>query len=206
MLPLLVPSVVGILSFCPGPVPTFVAPSSGRCSLAAIVADEDMYYMDFGLVSREQQGRSYASVSGFLRIASGGKALPSDLKSPSLVKGSQSWLSNEKRLQDFALGVVSYPLLLSVLAPLVAANGGVNELSAAFLPAISIIFATLLSLTLCAPVRAASACSSARSDRSPPRVCVSLSSQFDRVQSPDEDPRRGDQRKRKPRPAHAATP
>ena len=42
---------------------------------------------------------------------------------------------------------LAYPLLLKILAPL-AASGGITVLSYSFTPAVSILFGTLLSLTV----------------------------------------------------------
>jgi hypothetical protein len=110
--------------------------------------DPAITYTDYGLISRERQRRSYASLDGFLRIANGSQAIASDLRPPLPRPGDEAWLSWQRRCSIIGIAALSYPSLLSVVTPLVAANGELGSLTSAFLPTVSILFGALLSLTL----------------------------------------------------------
>jgi len=111
-------------------------------------SDPSITYTDYGLVSREQQRRAYASLDGFLRIANSSRVDAADLRPPLPRPGDEDWLSFERRGAVVLGASLAYPLLLEVLSKLIAADGSLLELTSAFLPAVSIIVGSLLSITL----------------------------------------------------------
>ena len=111
-------------------------------------SDPSITYTDYGLVSREQQRRAYASLDGFLRIANSSRVDAADLRPPLPRPGDEDWLSFERRGAVVLGASLAYPLLLEVLSKLIAADGSLLELTGAFLPAVSIIVGSLLSITL----------------------------------------------------------
>lgn len=112
----------------------------------------DLLYSDFGLISRERRNRAYASRRGFRRIASGDINADDEevLLPPAPKEGDERWLSGGFRLSVIGGASLAYPLLLKILGPLADTARGQNvaTLTSSFSPAVSILFGTLLSLTV----------------------------------------------------------
>ena len=90
-----------------------------------------------------------ASVAGFQRIASGFDPITTDLMPPPPQPGDERWLSSWFRLAIFACAALSYPLLLSAIGSVLPDEGsGVTVIASSFTPGVSILFGTLLSLTV----------------------------------------------------------
>ena len=84
------------------------------------------------------------------RVAAGGEPEATALLPPLPKVGDELWLSLRFRLATAAGAALGYPLLLYIFAPLADMEraSGVTVLSSSFSPALSILFGTLLSLTV----------------------------------------------------------
>ena len=104
---------------------------------------------------REQPNRAYASVDGFARIARGEKPIADDLKPPPSKEEYTRWLSAPYRIAVILAATASYPLVTLLLCPIAdtmkdvaPAAGPFVQVTGAFIPALSILFATLYGLTM----------------------------------------------------------
>lgn len=109
-------------------------------------SDPRLTYTDYGVISRERQRRAYASVDGFRRIANGSSVAAGDLRPPLPRPGDEAWLTVGQRTAIGVLTSVAYPGLVAVLSSI--PGSGAADLTSSFLPTVSIVFATLLSVTL----------------------------------------------------------
>jgi hypothetical protein len=115
----------------------------------AFPTDPAKAFGDFGLISRERRNRAYASVSGFKRIASGDEVTASDLLPPPPTPGDEVWLSGGYRIAVVLGSAIAFPLLLLLLGIVLPDEAtGISVLASSFTPGVSILFGTLLSLTV----------------------------------------------------------